>query len=506
MMKFINKLDTGLWLLLLLWCFSIMFWIEADSYTHDLFTRGDTAWFMGAGRAVAKGLVPYVDFSDSKGLLLWWIYALGYWINDYTYIGVFWISVMFSWGTFIYSYKTAMLLSENNRTLSLLATLLMSFPFYNSLIHGRFMEFRCEDFCLLFISWGVYYLINEVKKRESSISFKPGFMLGVGLVACIMIKWSIGVMYLAIVGAYCYLLIKHKSFKGLIGGLFGVFMSSIPFIIAFIYYGNLGPFIQEYFLNTSKTVSQPLGTMLCAYLTEELKRLFTSQSIISLFWIISALIYAHKHKHCLIPVLSGLFILLLAAKHDLGYYTIVIAPYAIFVCVAIASWIKNHCNVVLKYPFLFGLVWWLFNTIPNFIRNEGMWYNSDRELFYKTSYMIGQIKNVRIINESTVGDPVGSIPGSKYWLAQFGETPEMRNLRNRDIHDGNADVIFGNVDALVNKKIFQKYTICDDKGKSISFWGRKGLKYPPKDFYVSDMDILLKKRVINIEKQKYNEL
>ena len=79
----IEIIQIPIWLLLLLWCLSIMFWIEADSYTHDILLRGDTSWFMAGGRAVVEGLVPYVDFSDSKGLLLWWIYGLGYLINDY---------------------------------------------------------------------------------------------------------------------------------------------------------------------------------------------------------------------------------------------------------------------------------------------------------------------------------------------------------------------------------------------------------------------------------------
>lgn len=391
-MKLISNIHKlPVWLFLLLWCFSIMFWIEADSYTHDLFTRGDTSWFMAGGRAVAEGLVPYVDFSDSKGLLLWWIYAIGYWLKDYTYIGVFWISVLFSWGTFWYSYKTALLLVEGNRKLAFIATLLMSFPYYNSLIQGRFMEFRSEDFCLLFVSWGLYFLVKGANDKRALETWKPGMMLGVGLVACVMIKWSIGVMYLGIVVAYSFLLTRCNAKKGIYGGILGILLACVPFVVAFAYYGNFQAFIQEYFLNTGKTVAQPLGVMLKEYFLVELRRLLTSQSLISLFWIITGLANAYKNRKYVLPILSGLFILLLAAKHDLGYYTIVVAPYAVFVCVAFAKWIVSRNLVVLKYPVTFGLGWWLFNTIPNFIRNEGMWYNCDRELYYKTAYMIGQI-------------------------------------------------------------------------------------------------------------------
>ena len=392
--EYIHKIPV--WLLLLLWCFSIMFWIEADSYTHDLFTRGDTSWFMACGRAVAEGLVPYVDFSDSKGLLLWWIYAIGYWFNDYSYVGVFWISVLFSWGTFWYSYKTALLLTAGNRKISIIATLLMSFPYYNSLVQGRSMEFRAEDFCLLFISWGLYYLVKGIRDEKSLNTLKPGMMQGIGFVACVMIKWSIGVMYLGIVGTYCFLLIRNRTLKGFYGGFLGVLVACVPFAVAFMCYDNFHAFVQEYFLNTGKTVAQPFGVMLKDYFLVELRRLLTSQSIISLFWIITGLAYAYKNRKYIPAALSGLFILILAAKHDLGYYTIVVAPYAVFVCVAVVKRKAALSLVVLRYPMALGVGWWLFNTIPNFVRNEGMWYNCDRELYYKTAYVVGQIRGANL--------------------------------------------------------------------------------------------------------------
>lgn len=91
---------------------------------------------------------------------------------------------------------------------------------------------------------------------------------------------------------------------------------------------------------------------------------------------------------------------------------------------------------------------------------------------------------------------MGSLPGSKYWLVQLGETPEMAAVRNRDIREGKADFVFTDQEALIDKKRYQQYTLTDSKGKSISFWGVKGLRYPPKNFEVSDMDVLLKRRII----------
>ena len=82
--------------------FIILFLVSPDSYTHDLFNRTDTAWFFMCGKAWMNGMIPYVDFADSKGPLLWLIYGLGYLFSPYNYIGVFWISfIMYA---FVYIY------------------------------------------------------------------------------------------------------------------------------------------------------------------------------------------------------------------------------------------------------------------------------------------------------------------------------------------------------------------------------------------------------------------
>ena len=73
----------------------------------------------------------------------------------------------------------------------------------------------------------------------------------------------------------------------------------------------------------------------------------------------------------------------------------------------------------------------------------------------------------------------------------------MAAVRQRDIRESKADFIFGDCEMLIDKERYQLYTLVDKKGESISFWGIKGLNYPPEDFHVSNMDILLKRRVIN---------
>ena len=76
--SFFSRLEYRIYLSLLLYSFLILFIVSPDSYTHDLYSRCDSAWFFMCGKAWMNGLVPYVDFADSKGPLLWLIYGVGY--------------------------------------------------------------------------------------------------------------------------------------------------------------------------------------------------------------------------------------------------------------------------------------------------------------------------------------------------------------------------------------------------------------------------------------------
>ena len=47
--------------------------LSHDSYLYLSGPRVDSAWFFMCGKAWMNGMVPYVDFADSKGPLLWLI-------------------------------------------------------------------------------------------------------------------------------------------------------------------------------------------------------------------------------------------------------------------------------------------------------------------------------------------------------------------------------------------------------------------------------------------------
>ena len=138
----------------------LLFLISPDSYTHDLFNRADSATFFICGKAWMNGMIPYVDYTDSKGPLLWLIYGIGYLISHYDYIGVFWLSCIMYSGVFVLIFKTANLFLRDNR-LSLFCVLLMSLSVFNPWYH---YEIRAEDWCHIFIILALYVKYGHNKK------------------------------------------------------------------------------------------------------------------------------------------------------------------------------------------------------------------------------------------------------------------------------------------------------------------------------------------------------
>lgn len=65
-----------------------------DSYLYANTGHYDSAIFFQCGKFLMNGYTPYVDFADSKGVLLWIIYGMGYLIHHYSYIGVFWLACL----------------------------------------------------------------------------------------------------------------------------------------------------------------------------------------------------------------------------------------------------------------------------------------------------------------------------------------------------------------------------------------------------------------------------
>ena len=65
-----SRNDVVRWGAMALYAIVVLSLVSTDSWTHCLYDHHDSATFFASGKAWMSGMVPYVDFSDSKGPLL----------------------------------------------------------------------------------------------------------------------------------------------------------------------------------------------------------------------------------------------------------------------------------------------------------------------------------------------------------------------------------------------------------------------------------------------------
>lgn len=133
--------------------------------------------------------------------------------------------------------------------------------------------------------------------------------------------------------------------------------------------------------------------------------------------------------------------------------------------------------------------------------------DNGRKEYYDAAYLMAQRHNPTILYADIdigIGMPVGCLPSTLYWIKQVGVTDEMKQSRKEAIAKHKPDFIFAN---KYDKEEIQQIVVAGYQyyltipvpvysGVGYELYGPKGLKLPPKDFCVSDMDILLKRRII----------
>lgn len=155
---------------------------------RDYLFSYDSNCFYMAGRSWYHGYIPYVDFIDTKGPLLFLIYAIGYAISPAKTTGMYIIASISTTITLIFLYRIAYLYTrcvfKSLLTISLCTIGLFYIPFYG---YGA----RTEQFLLPFVAWLFYSLcihIPDLKKNSKSWIYL-GICLGTVTAATLLTKY-----------------------------------------------------------------------------------------------------------------------------------------------------------------------------------------------------------------------------------------------------------------------------------------------------------------------------
>lgn len=449
MRKVIEKYYVSI--LLALWAFFILFIMSPDSPIHGPYMRTDSACFFMGGKALMNGLLPYVDFSDSKGTFLWLIYGIGYLISPRSYFGVFIISVCFYSLTFYYNYKIAnIFLSEKKQSIA--ASLLMAFAYFGFVYH---FEVRVEDFSTTFVSIGLYKLFEMLYCKDGGKSVRQFLIIGGCFTPLLLMKFTIAGMYgVIILVAIWYQVRENKQFLfPLFWIISGGLLIALPFVIHLVITGTFLPFVNEYFFKTLSTA--PSMTACWANgLVEWAKMIILNKFILLedsyLIFIIlgGGLLGFYVPRYKWVPVLVGLSFYLLSSFHFGGhYYYCICSIFLLYLFIDLMLIIRP--SISKKYVILFlvySVIWGFCENRYGKLSDYLIWHSPKDKIHYeKISSIMSEKKKPLVLYYELLDYGFGlesePLPAGKYWMCQNGCSPQMQKEHKELLYSAVADYV-----------------------------------------------------------------
>lgn len=421
--------------------FVVMLFISKDSYMHDLSNHYDSAWFFMCGKAWVNGLVPYVDFTDSKGPLLWIIYALGYVVAPHSYVGVFWLSCMAWTVTLFLAWRSAAMFLKNNSA-SFVAVLPVALAGLQPLVHN---ETRCEDFAMPFVAYLVYVLCLAAWTRRWNRHV--GIGLGISIAATAFMKYNITLMLLPFV-FLAWTMARRRcqvSFvRLLVQGVVGVMLVSVPFAAYFFAKGTLVDFLNEYLLVTLRTTGNT------GIVGNTIRSIVSPAGIYALLlFVLSALSMARLLPFCKKSALvcHALFFVL-CTINSRPYYFTVYSPFVLFVGIVAVDACKvlQDGRAALLSALFAAATLVSSNLYLHDLRHadNGDFFTQDnaiRREYYSMESLVAQVPHARMV--CFVGTNVGIcsdvLPACKYWATQWGASSVMIRQQIEACTSGKAD-------------------------------------------------------------------
>lgn len=475
--------------------------VSPDSYLHDLFNRVDSAWFYMCGKAWMNGMTPYVDFTDSKGPMLWLIYGLGYLLSPHDYTGIFWLSCIGYAITLWLIYRSALLLLGDYRW-ALLCAVLMPLAYFYPHIHE---EIKTEDFAQPLIALCLYcytLLQQRSRLRRNTIAWCHTAM-GACLGCVLMMKYSF-VPMLGIIVVFALVAARHHG-MGIMASIMwvcaGIIVALLPWAVYFAIAGNFTAFINEYFINTIDTLQHlrhQNGTII------DILRKFRLHHAVTVFPLLcfgGALIHAlcfARHRWFAIVTTIVFFACTIPNAWWIYYYntctwTLYFGITALVIILqqrlpSPARWTVTSIAVAVAAA---AGTWSIAIKPQNFFTHP----EKARNTYYRYVYLLQQVEKPRVVywDIYSCGFETAAmgLPACKYWAGQNGATPAMQQAQRQAVKDGAADFVFV-ADTIHDRELrqwgYQRWDYSDRNNTNgcddllYTLYTRHRLQPPPPDF------------------------
>lgn len=225
----------------------VLLFCSMDSCLYPLNPWDDANCFVTVGRGILAGKLPYRDFVEQKGPLLYALHALALWISPGNYHGVYGLEVLSLAGALLFALRTARLYAPRlsvGWTAVLAAMVCVSRAF-------RYGD-SAEELCLLPLSWSLWALLKALRTGKALPNRE--YLLHGLLAGCILwIKYNLLALHFVWMAFLAVDALRADGgLKRPLGMclrfLAGMALATLPWLIWFGAAGALGDLWNGYFL------------------------------------------------------------------------------------------------------------------------------------------------------------------------------------------------------------------------------------------------------------------
>ena len=480
----------------------LLLFVSPDSYLYDLYGKCDSIFFFTHGKAWMNGQIPYQDFADYKGPLLFLFYGVGYLLSPTDYVGVFWLSCLLYTLIFWLCYRIASVIIDDEWG-SMTAAVLMPISYFNIMYFG---EVRAEDVAAVFVAWAMLMTCLCLYKDKSPLL--SSLIIGICIGACFLIKFTFSAM-LIVLAAFVLWHGRKTFWRDVIALALGGAIILMPFLLVFLYEGNLYNFIEEYIIRTYVAVGNinkdPYFMRMWTYFCLKTSLLVFISSIVACLLIRP---YLKHYKY--FPLIAFLWFYLVTIQNGIWqYYYASCSIFVLFGIIAVIRYLHDkqlnlHRAFLMVVPITFvvcigtkavGYYRW---SMPNLFYEDTF----DRHEFWSYANLMSQVKKPKIVilNEDwgfSFGTPAESLPGCRYWFLPTAYTQDMVDNQWQAVEARIPDFItMAEDDSLSRKRVeLSDYKAYYVKGsKHVLYSKHHHLKMPDDNFTITTQQLLMKQR------------
>jgi len=485
-----------------------------SSFLYALNLWDDVNSYFTMGKSMMHGVVPYRDLFDQKGILLYFMYGVGYLIDNTGFFGVFIIEVVFAISFLIAMYKFVLTVTglyaakskpsnETNtdicKIIALVISIITTALIYTS--RAFYWGGSAEEFMLPVLMWGLYYLCSYFLNEFPNPMSRGKIFIGGVLAGMILhIKFnSLGfyfgfAMMVAVSifldnGSHDFGSRLIRIIKAALLFLSGMLVVTLPFLIYFLVNHAIYDWFHVYiYLNVfAYSEKLPFGERIynmikTIYFQFEANPEFSIFIIVGVIIGFMFLIYKRKsinyvltYLSCLITSGLLLFVIFIGGV-DLPYYPLPVSIFAcmgaaVISCLVTGVFAEKSCKPLLKLALMCvaivaaALICYFnsSNVSDMKLKRDDLWVYD----FYDEIRELGYDDDVKLLNvycfDAGLYTVCNSVPGCYFFQTQTINLGEdyIYNYQKDYIYSGEADFVLSRDSRL--DYAYDVYELIDEK-------------------------------------------